>query len=146
MRVLIVEDNARKKEVVRSVLKRKEITDISNEMFVSRVLQRVNQEEFDFIITDLGLPRFLDNPIVEDPKEGLKMLYDLAYDEKKIPAIIYSTTELLDEQINYLNELEYPYYGQATNKDELQEKVELLLKEWQPKSQSENKTIIKNRK
>lgn len=143
MKVLIVEDNNRKKEEIKEVLEGYGITDISTEVFVSRVFQRANQEEFDFIVTDLGLPRFLDKPVVEDPKEGLKMLYDLAYDEKRIPAVIYSTTELLDEQIAYLGEIEYPYFGQATNKEELQEKVGNLLSKFETKQSKSNKTLQK---
>ena len=75
------------------------------------------------MITDLGIPRFIDNPIVEDVREGLKMMYDLAYEDIKIPTIIYSKTEIYDEQVEYLEEIEYPFLGQARSVESLEKMI-----------------------
>jgi len=127
MKVLIVEDSTRKKKEVIDILATNNLTDIVTEKIVCKVFQRVQQENFDLLITDLGLPRFIDYPVVEDIKEGLKMMYDLSYMEKEIPTIIYSETELSEEEKAYLNEIEYPYLGQAKNKEELKEKITASL-------------------
>jgi len=51
----------------------------------------------------------------------------VSYMEKEIPTIIYSETELSEEEKAYLNEIEYPYLGQAKNKEELKEKITASL-------------------
>lgn len=121
MKILIVEDNYQKNQNIINLLKKLEISDYTTEKYVSKVLQKIliMGNTYDLIITDLGLPRFIDRGI-EDKKEGLKMLYDLSYKNINIPAIIYSKTEIHDEQLNYLNELEYPFIGQANDLESLE--------------------------
>ena len=120
MRVLIVEDNEAKKDNIIRLLEKEGITDYKTEKFVTRVFQKVRETQFSLLITDLGIPRFIDDPIVEDAREGLKMLYDLAYEDIKIPTIIYSKTEIYDEQVENLKEIEYPFLGQARSFESLE--------------------------
>lgn len=123
MRVLIVEDNEAKKDNIIRLLEKEEITDYKTEKFVTKVFQKVRETQFSLLITDLGIPRFIDNPIVEDVREGLKMMYDLAYEDIKIPTIIYSKTEIYDEQVEYLEEIEYPFLGQARSVESLEKMI-----------------------
>lgn len=123
MRVLIVEDNEAKKDNIIRLLEKEEITDYKTEKFVTKVFQKVRETQFSLLITDLGIPRFIDNPIVEDAREGLKMMYDLAYEDIKIPTIIYSKTEIYDEQVEYLKEIEYPFLGQARSVESLEKMI-----------------------
>lgn len=123
MRVLIVEDNEAKKDNIIRLLEKEGITDYKTEKFVTKVFQKVRETQFSLLITDLGIPRFIDNPIVEDVREGLKMMYDLAYEDIKIPTIIYSKTEIYDEQVEYLEEIEYPFLGQARSVESLEKMI-----------------------
>ena len=123
MRVLIVEDNEAKKDNIIRLLEKEGITDYKTEKFVTKVFQKVRKTQFSLLITDLGIPRFIDNPIVEDVREGLKMMYDLAYEDIKIPTIIYSKTEIYDEQVEYLEEIEYPFLGQARSVESLEKMI-----------------------
>lgn len=75
------------------------------------------------MITDLGISRFIDNPIVEDAREGLKMMYDLAHENIKIPTIIYSKTEIYDEQVENLKEIAYPFLGKARSFESLKKMI-----------------------
>lgn len=77
-----------------------------------------NEQKKDSII------RLLKNhPIVEDAREGLKMMYDLAYQNIKITTIVYSETEIYNEQVEYLKEIEYPFLGQAKSPESLEELI-----------------------
>lgn len=127
MKALIVEDNRRKQRDVIQLLKKYNIEEITVEQFVSQAIRRVQSTKFDILVTDLGLPRFIDLPIIEDEREGLKMLFDLERDGIKIPALIYSTTDLYQHHINYLEDIEYPIYGQAKNMEELESNLVCLL-------------------
>lgn len=120
MKVLIVEDNEQKKDNIIRLLEKEGITDYKTEKFVCKVFRKVRFTQFNLLITDLGIPRFIDRPIVEDQREGLKMMYDLAYNDIKIPTIVYSETEIYDDQIEYLKEIEYPFLGQAKNLESLE--------------------------
>lgn len=128
MRVLIVEDNDLKRDKAISILKKLGIKEILTEKYVSRVLQRIDILNPDLIITDLGLPRFIDSMRVEDYLEGLKMLYDLTYMNKRIPTIIFSETLIPEEKIEYLSYLKYPYFGQAKKVDELSCLIDKFIK------------------
>lgn len=127
MKALIVEDNRRKQRDVIQLLKMYNIEEMKVEHFVVPAIRRAQSTKFDILITDLGLPRFIDLPIIEDEREGLKMLFDLARDGIKIPALIYSTTDLYKQHINYLEEIEYPIYGQAKNIEELESNLVYFL-------------------
>lgn len=142
MRVLIVEDNEAKKDNIIRLLEKEGITDYKTEKFVTKVFQKVRETQFSLLITDLGIPRFIDNPIVEDVREGLKMMYDLAYEDIKIPTIIYSKTEIYDEQVEYLEEIEYPFLGQARSVESLEKMIKNFAfnKKW--KDVLWKKTII----
>lgn len=120
MKVLIVEDNESKKDNIIRLLEKEGITDYKTEKFVTKVFQKVRETQFNLLITDLGIPRFMDRPIVEDAREGLKMMYDLAYEDIKIPTIVCSETEIYDDQIEYLKEIEYPFLGQAKSLESLE--------------------------
>lgn len=137
MKVLIVEDSKIKRDNIIRLLEMNGINNYVTETFVCNVLAKIQNMKIDLIITDLGLPRFIDNPIVENPKEGLYMLYDLSYDEINIPTIIYSETELYDGQIQELQDIKYPYLGQAKNQKELEEILQkyLLNKKYYTKKQ-----------
>ena len=123
MKVLIVEDNEVKKDNIIRLLEKEGITDYKTEKFVTEVFQKVRETQFDLLITDLGIPRFVDYPIVEDAREGLKMMYDLAYDDIKIPTIVCSETEIYDEQVEYLEEMEYPFLGQSKSFESLKKMI-----------------------
>lgn len=123
MRVLIVEDNEAKKDNIIRLLEKEGITDYKTEKFVTKVFQKVRETQFNLLITDLGIPRFIDRAIVEDAREGLKMMYDLAYEDIKIPTIVYSETEIYDEQVEHLKEIEYPFLGQAKSFESLEKMI-----------------------
>lgn len=123
MRVLIVEDNEEKKDNIIRLLEKEGITDYKTEKFVTKVFQKVRETQFNLLITDLGIPRFIDRAIVEDAREGLKMMYDLAYEDIKIPTIVYSETEIYDEQVEHLKEIEYPFLGQAKSFESLEKMI-----------------------
>lgn len=120
MKVLIVEDSKIKQTDVIQLLKRYHIEEIVVEKFVSRAIERLLSMHYDLLITDLGLPRFLDFPTVEDEREGLKMLFDLEQEGIKIPTLIYSNTDIYEEQVEYLEEIKYPIYGQSKSIEELE--------------------------
>lgn len=61
--------------------------------------------------------------IVEDAREWLKMMYDLAYEDTKIPTIVYSETKIYDEQVEHLKEIEYPFLGQAKSFESLEKMI-----------------------
>lgn len=127
MKALIVEDNRRKQIDVIQLLKKYNIEELTVEKFVAQAIIEAQSTKFDILVTDLGLPRFIDLPIIEDEREGLKMLFDLERDDIKIPALIYSTTDLYEHHINYLEEIEYPIYGQAKNIEELESNLVYFL-------------------
>lgn len=126
MKVLIVEDNEKKKGNIIWLLEQISMTDYQTEKIVAKVFQKITYTQFDLLITDLGIPRFIDNPVVENPREGLKMMNDLAYMNIRIPTIIYSETDIYDEQVEYLKEIEYPFLGQVNSIEDL----EILLKKF----------------
>lgn len=132
MKVLIVEDNEAKKDNIIRLLEKQGITDYKTEKFVTKVFQKVKKTQFDLLITDLGIPRFIDCPIVKDAREGLKMMYDLAYVDIKIPTIVYSETEIYDEQVERLKEIEYPFLGQAKSIESLEKMIKdfIFSKKW----------------
>jgi len=126
MKVLIVEDNEKKKGNIIRLLEQISMIDYQTEKIVAKVFQKVTYTQFDLLITDLGIPRFIDNPVVEDPREGLKMMNDLAYMNIRIPTIIYSETDIYDEQVEYLKDIEYPFLGQVNSIEDL----EVLIKKF----------------
>ena len=127
MKVLIVEDSQKKLTGIIDTVSRY-TDDYRVTKFVSTALIMCGDENYDLIITDLGLPRFVDHPIVVDAKEGLKMLYDLSYQDQYIPAIIYSTTQISEEEKAYTKDIKYPVLGQVTTDTELDEKIQEYLK------------------
>ena len=120
MKALVVEDNLLKQGNVIRLLEKIGITDYCVEKFVAKAIEKAMHMKFDILITDLGLPRFIDHPYVEDEREGLKMMYDLGYEKIIIPTIIYSSTEIFPEQVEYLKEMEYPFLGQVEEVSELE--------------------------
>lgn len=127
MKVLIVDDMEYKQREASFILKEFGITDYDIVTSVVEAFSKTKEQHYDFMISDLGLPRFLDEN-VENRLEGLLMLYDLAYEEIFIPTIIYSTTNVPKEKIAYLEDLEYPFIGQAQSMSELDTLIKEYLK------------------
>ena len=51
------------------------------------------------------------------------MMYDLAHENIKIPTIIYSKTEIYDEQVENLKEIAYPFLGKARSFESLKKMI-----------------------
>lgn len=132
MKVLIVDDMGYKQNEVIQCLNSKGITDYevtscTREAITTIINYKNNANEFDLIITDLGLPIFDDEP-VNDSIEGYYMLLELAYRDIFIPAVVYSTTEVPQEELIDLREvLEYPYLGQARDIETLMLLLQIFL-------------------
>lgn len=128
MKVLIVEDNFKKVADVKEIL---HYSGINDWVVVGRVVEAFDKlfsDKFDLIITDLGIPRFPDEGVV-DTWEGLLMLFDLVYEGIFVPTIIYSTTDIPKERMDLLLEEEYPCLGQAYDSDALCALIQNYLEE-----------------
>ncbi len=107
MKILIVENDTGKRERVVRILEKNHITDYHVVKFVEEALA-IATNEFDFLITDLGLPQSKEDPKVKG-KNGFKMLLELAKREIRIPTIIYSFSLFLDTEKQELKKLGVPF-------------------------------------
>lgn len=112
MKILIIDDNEYKINEAAYALKELGITSYDAAACVTDAYVKVRKEKYDLIISDLGLPRH-PNAEVENSLVGIEMLTIFAYKNILIPTIVYSTTEIPEEDIDYLKELDFPYLGQA---------------------------------
>lgn len=133
MKVLVIENNERKKENIIKLLEQNKIQDYETEKFTRMTIRKFfkigknNKMYPDLIITSLELPEFESTATKIFEKAGLFMLYELADFDYKIPTIIYSANELNNEEIKELEDLEYPYIGQAKDSKELEEILKKYL-------------------
>jgi len=112
MKVLIIDDSEYKVNEVIQVLKELNIDDYDIASCITDAYLKISQEKYDILISDLGLPR-RKGEFVENSLEGLEFLTILAYRNINIPTIVYSTTEIPQDSIDYIKELDYPYLEQA---------------------------------
>lgn len=108
MKVLIVENDAGKRERVVRILEKNQFTDYHVAECVEEALEIATNTKFDFLITDLGLPQSKEDPKVKG-KNGFKMLLELANREIRIPTIIYSFSLFLDTDKQELEKLGVPF-------------------------------------
>lgn len=114
MKVLIIDDMEYKTNEVLQVLKSLNIVEFDTAKSITEAYLKVYKGKYDLIISDLGLPRHPNTEAgISDSLAGLEMLTIFAYRGINIPTIVYSSTEIPTEDIEYLEKLEYPYIGQA---------------------------------
>lgn len=108
MKVLIVENEAGKRDRIIRVLEKNKITDYYVEEFVENAIETATSTKIDFLITDLGLSWSADKPEVKG-KLGFKMLLELAERGIRIPTIIYSFSPFFDADKQELEKMEIPF-------------------------------------
>lgn len=128
MKVLIVDDMKYKQDEIIYALKQKGLEDYEIAESVSDALRLLKQNKYDFMVTDLGLPRFKGG-FVDSPLEGLDMLMELSYRKiMYVPTIIYSTTTIPSEDSTDLRDVfEYPYLGQARDIETLEILLQIVI-------------------
>lgn len=120
-KVLVVEDEYGKAKAVERILKELEIEYCLKEA-VKEATEAVENDQFDLLITDLGLPKSEGSPFIkkEDSKNGLKMLLDLEKLGIRIPAIIYSTNLLSKADEEALKECGGAFIAQVIDSAEIE--------------------------
>ena len=126
MKVLIVEDEKYKLDKVIDILFRYNIDDFDTEMCSIGAVRKCTINNYDLIILDLGMARHRDS-IRKDEREGLIVLYELAYRNIIVPIVVNSSTLLTEEDKDNIKELEYPLIGQATDMIELEEIIKSFV-------------------
>lgn len=142
MEVLIIDDLEYKQEQASNILKEFDIKDIRTAGCIQSALINICQRKPDLIISDLGLPRF-EGEFVESSLSGMTMLIELAYRKVQIPTIIYSSTDIPQNDLDELKELDYPMLGQAKHNSELHSLLEEYLRNLDI---NKNDKVVRNRK
>lgn len=96
MVLLVVEDNDIKYEIIESILKKFEV-ELIREKCLMEALKNLSQNDYDGIITDLGLPRSITSEGVEedyDLHQGLEVCRFANKRHPDIKILINSTTEI----------------------------------------------------
>lgn len=126
MKVLIIEDSYLKQTQAKTILDEFNVESYEVVGCVMDVLLNMTSLDHDLIIADLGLP-LRRGESVRNETEGYRMLCDLAFEKIEIPTIIFSSTELDEGKVEYLEDVEYPLLGQARDAKELRDQVQRFI-------------------
>ena len=113
--VLVVEDDEEKAKRVIRILNGFGGVNYVLKTAVKEAVEEIKHKQFDLIITDLGLPKSMQQPFEKgrDSKNGLTMILDLAKQGISIPTIVYSTNLISKADENVLEEVNYPFIAQV---------------------------------
>ncbi len=137
VKALIIDDSEYKINEVKQVLNELKINDYDTASCITDAYLKIRQEKYDFLISDLGLPR-RKGEFVENPLEGLEFLTILINKNINIPTIVFSTTEIPQDSIDYLKETDFHYLGQATDMISLMEELANYLNKFEINSHNKN--------
>lgn len=128
MKVLIVEDSSYKLNEAKIVLSLFGINECEVASSISEALYMIYNGSFDLLIADLGLPTY-PNEMVKNPLEGILMLQSLAHKDILVPTIVFSTTDIPEEDTRELEEFDFPFIGQARDTQTLRNLIQIHLED-----------------
>lgn len=126
MKVLIVDDLFTKQIQAVKALNDFDVVDFDTAECVMEGLLNLESKDYDLIIIDMGLPIRRGEP-VQNEREGFRLLQELVNEEVFVPTIVFSSTDLGQEKIDYLKEAGYPFLGQAFDDAELREHLQNFI-------------------
>ncbi len=112
-RILIVEDEFNKIKRIVKVIQKNKISELFIAKNIAAATQKIYEMDFDFLITDLILPRFVGETILKGEKAGFDLMLQLAKHNIQIPTIIYSFSPLSQKEMETLRKVNYPLIAQA---------------------------------
>lgn len=120
MRILIVDDHATMRKIVKNLLKQINFTNAEEADDGTTALEKLKKEDFDFVITDYNMPQM----------DGMALLKAIREDEKlkKLPVLMI-TAEASKENILHAAHLGVnDYVVKPFNAEILQAKIDKIFK------------------
>lgn len=120
MRILIVDDHATMRKIVKNLLKQINFTKVEEADDGTTALEKLKKEDFDFVITDYNMPQM----------NGMALLKAIREDEKlkKLPVLMI-TAEASKENILHAAHLGVnDYVVKPFNAEILQAKIDKIFK------------------